>query len=418
MRALSARLNTAQTSAVRIPYFRMVFTSQTTGATKDCSGTTSRVESITHTESAYGGIAKIILNNSDLGVPDLRGYYVEIGYGDVTTTGNEYAATPRLWVRDQTWTSSEGLLISTLSLIDGFTHLGELPIELGTAPEYYKLYNRDTTPYMIIDAALAGAGFTLGTWGMEPASGTYTADAGTNATTLKDSQLTSSADDFYNGWFLYNVTRAIGTAIIDYNGATKTLSHAAIGGQTAGDTYKILKSDEIVTSFKPYFEINADNDSGVTMSYEDRLEVCYRAIMMTKSYLRARPGMVFDVVFPRAVDTVDLAFNTSQFYEFNQKQNEVVPNAIYIFANYTDGSYGSMITGYSVDAEAVARNGGVEIKGLYSAPTVTTQLDADNRAAAILTRIKSESLSVGLVIPHDCRIELYDNIQVTDTRGN
>ena len=77
-----------------------------------------------------------------------------------------------------------------------------------------------------------------------------------------------------------------------------------------------------------------------------------------------------------------------------------------------------MITGYSVDAEAVARNGGVEIKGLYSAPTVTTQLDADNRAAAILTRIKAESLSVGLVIPHDCRIELYDNIQVTDTRGN
>lgn len=46
------------------------------------------------------------------------------------------------------------------------------------------------------------------------------------------------------------------------------------------------------------------------------------------------------------------------------------------------------------------------------------QLDADNRAAAILARIKAESLSVGLVISHDCRIELYDNIQVTDTRGN
>jgi hypothetical protein len=396
----------------------MVFTSQATSATKDYSGTASRIESITHTESAYGGSAKIILNNSDLGVPDLRGYYVKIGYGDVTAAGNEYAATPRLWVRDQTWTSSEGLLISTLSLIDGFTHLGELPIELGTFPEYYKLYNRDTTPYMIIDAALSGAGFTLGTWGMEPSAGTYTADAGTNPTTLKDAQLTSSADDFYNGWYLFNVTRNLGTAITDYSGATKTITHAAISGQAAGDTYKILKSDEIVTSFKPYFEINADNDSGVTMSYEDRLEVCYRAIMMTKSYLRARPGMVFDVIFPRAVDPVDAVFDTSHFYEFNQKQNEVVPNAIYIFANYTDGSYGSMITGYAYDTEAVARNGGAEIKGLYSAPTVTTQLDADNRAAAILTRIKAESLSVGLVIPHDCRIELYDNIQMTDTRGN
>lgn len=571
MRTASATLIAAQTAAVRVPYFHMVFTNLATGATFDCSGATSRIESITHTEGAYSGGASIILNNSDRGVIDLRGYYVEIGYGDVvsflpnssfeawtsgpssppdgwscpfggtnaaarstdkvtgsyaaqftggsadgrcartdvslingqlysfglwlksvsgskvvslvlndTNTTNavtittsyayytftatytgatgvggvdihlgsvssvilvdemvgsptvpDYSATPRLWVRDQTWTSSEGLLISTLTLIDGFSHLAEMPVELGTAPDYYygplnatPHWNRDTTPYMIMDAVMSGAGFTLNTWDREPVAGSNTADLFTSTSQIWDSALISTVDDFYNGWYLYNVTRATGSVITDYSGAGKILTISPpVAGQTTGDTYIILKSDEIITSFKPYFEVNAGNETGLTtLSYEDRREVCYRAIMQTKSYLRARPGMVFDIIFPRSIEAVDLAYNTSQFYDFNQKLNEVVPNAVYVYCNQTtdaagNPSWASMFTGIAKDTDAIARNNGVEIKGFYYAPTIDTQLDADNFAAALMTRIKAETLSVGVVIPHDCRMELYDFVQVTDTRA-
>ena len=416
MKSASGTLATAQTAPVRTPYIHCVFTNMDDASTFDCSGATSRIIEISHTEGAYAGGATIILENYDRGVPDLRGYYVEIGYGDVTSGGNEYSATPRLWVRSQDFTSSPQGLISTVNLADGFTLLSEMPVLIGTEPEYYQLYNRDTTPYMILDAILSGAGFTLNTWGREPANGTNTADAGTNTTTLVDAALTSAADDFYNGWFLYNSTRNKGVAITDYAGSTRTLTHPTITGQTAGDAYIILKSDEIITSFKPYFEINADNADGVAMSYEDSNMAFYRAIMMTKSYIRASPSMVFDIVYPRSIDTADFSYSTANFYEYHQKQNEIISNSITVYCNQTtDGGWASMITGSASDTDSIARIG--EIKGFFFAPTINLQEDADNRAAAIMTRIKSEALSVGLVIPHDCRMELYDYVGVTDTRG-
>jgi len=49
--------------------------------------------------------------------------------------------------------------------------------------------------------------------------------------------------------------------------------------------------------------------------------------------------------------------------------------------------------------------------------TITNQTDANNRAAAILTRIQAEQLAGRLVIPHDARVELYDKVTVHDARG-
>ncbi len=44
--------------------------------------------------------------------------------------------------------------------------------------------------------------------------------------------------------------------------------------------------------------------------------------------------------------------------------------------------------------------------------------DADLRADAILTRLKSETLAGRLVLPyHDCSVELYDKVKVEDVRG-
>ena len=58
----------------------------------------------------------------------------------------------------------------------------------------------------------------------------------------------------------------------------------------------------------------------------------------------------------------------------------------------------------------------MDIPQVHLAAELTTQADADNRAAAILTRIKAELLGGRLLIPHDCSVELYDKVQVFDSR--
>jgi len=75
----------------------------------------------------------------------------------------------------------------------------------------------------------------------EPAAATYTADAGTNTTTVVDSQLTSVANDYYNGWSVYNTTRGLWGYVTDYDGGSKTITCQTIAGQTSGDTYYVMR---------------------------------------------------------------------------------------------------------------------------------------------------------------------------------
>ncbi len=68
--------------------------------------------------------------------------------------------------------------------------------------------------------------------------GEYTADAGTSATQIVDSELSSSVNDYYNGYYVWNATRSLGAVVTDYDGTTKTLS-VAITAQAATDVYNI-----------------------------------------------------------------------------------------------------------------------------------------------------------------------------------
>lgn len=504
MRTVTSTLAAAQTSSHRTPYFHCVFTALKGSATFDCSGTASRIMSIKDIDVPYlGNICEITLNNYDRGVPDLRGYYLELGWGDVTgtltddtgvstdkwdkaspvqltqpvntvkvttggnftivlptggsgtatsgtgvvtgspvalsagsntitatagtitiTTSNcyEYAAMPRKEVRYQTGKTTQNGITSLVYLVGTPDRMDEKPVMLGDAPYYYYLYDRNTTAYNILSAMFTAMGCTLNPLPQEPASGTNTADAGTNTTTLVDAALVGDTDNYYKDWYLYNSTRSKGAVITAYTASTKTITCETIAAQTSGDSYYIVKADEIMVSFKPYFAINADNDIGATYSYESFLSVIYRLIMMTKSYLRERSGKVFDVIFPRSNDPVDLTINSSSvpfFYEYEHRQNEVIPNAVYVPANKDadDVGWTSLVTGSAKDTDAISRNNDVEIEGIYAAPSITTEEDAGARAQAILTRIKAETMSQGVIIPQDCRIEKYDNIVINDTKG-
>ena len=101
-----------------------------------------------------------------------------------------------------------------------FTISSEQDVTLvyGTLSGADKLYVR---PY------LSMAGAWVDSWQeLTEKEGNNTADAGTNTTSVVDSALLSSTNDYYNGWILYNNTRNKSTVITDYDGGTKTLTLA------------------------------------------------------------------------------------------------------------------------------------------------------------------------------------------------
>lgn len=82
----------------------------------------------------------------------------------------------------------------------------------------------------------------------------HTAEASTDATHVyvTDGTLTDGdADDFFNGDYLYNVTRSAGAIITDYDAddgsGNQVVTHGNIANQIATDTFYILKSWQTLT---------------------------------------------------------------------------------------------------------------------------------------------------------------------------
>ena len=81
-------------------------------------------------------------------------------------------------------------------------------------------------------------------WGMrEPATSHYHAEAGSdNTTTVCATSLVGSADDAYNGSFIWNRTRGAGAYITDYVHDTHTLTHGSIAGNVTTDEFYIINA--------------------------------------------------------------------------------------------------------------------------------------------------------------------------------
>ena len=167
MRSLSATLLTAQTSNSRKPYFRMAFLGGAiphyvwpVGGSHDTCGL--RLLSMTIYEYAYASgttdyQTTMTFTNYDLSIPDLRGCYVDLGWGDVTSGGNEYATYPRMWVKHQENISSPSGVTTEITLEGWAEALNEEHARVDnsiTDPALYKLFDRDTTPYGIMSAIL------------------------------------------------------------------------------------------------------------------------------------------------------------------------------------------------------------------------------------------------------------------------
>ena len=95
----------------------------------------------------------------------------------------------------------------------------------------------------------------------------YTTEAGTDSTHIHapGQALIETADDAYNGDFLYNVTRGIGALITDFT-HTGHIITVAIAGMDVGDTFYILKSYKTISTY--YAGTRTVGDIGYVRNYD------------------------------------------------------------------------------------------------------------------------------------------------------
>ncbi len=351
MRTCSATLIDAQYSNARTPYIHMVFTSYD-GVTaydfsKDSAEYGNRILLIDHSEEAYNDYATVVLKNPTQDVPDLTGYWTEIGYGDVTGAGNEYEPTPRLWVKHQQTVSVAGRLISIIELEGMWAKLKETILRVGSPP-YYIAKN--------------------------------------------------SAGDF-------GAADNVILAIIAY-----LLENEVDPAMTLGT---LVEDDGIINTYVPEFEVNSQQP------FEDAGQIIYRLMKMTKSFMKAKSGLAWEIKYPQEADAAVLSYYSNQspkFYEHTDRKNLPIPNRIYVFANAgDDGLWTNIITAQADDTTSQGRYG--IVADVVLAPEIDNQTDADNRAAASLYRTRAEWIGGRLIIPHDCQMELYDRLAIYDYRG-
>jgi hypothetical protein len=142
---------------------------------------------------------------------------------------------------------------STLPASITWQNIAEIPLTLPENRDIYILHGKSgSNHHLWVGKYWNGSAFVSGFVKITENEGSYTCDAGTSGSQIVDTQLSSSVDDYYNGWVVtLNNSAAslvISAIVQDYNGTTKTLSFKTdalgSGGLAAasGDTYYISRT--------------------------------------------------------------------------------------------------------------------------------------------------------------------------------
>lgn len=363
-RTITSTLLAAQQGSAKTPYFKYEFTSKDGGTTLDY---TSRITGAELHYEAYNEYATILLYNNDNAIADIKGYYVDPFLGfDATGSGgsaDEGEYYPRMWVKNMFDISLPGTKIAVLELEGQWKQLKEKAITIASEgkPFWTARYTATSTIFNILNAVIEDAGMDI---------------------------LQDVADD-----------------------------------------------DGFINAFTPAFNINEDPPP-----YENYQQVVYRLIIRTKCYLRtealAETGAsspILRVKYPIDTDAIDEEYYSDKAHWFKEKAYKtklVVPNHVEVYCDKdlevdADGfplnpeTYGQFknlppMTGSALDQYEIDRY--TEAYQFEQAGDVHNQTDADFVAEALLDRAKFEAHGGRIVIPHDCRVELYDKVAVYDSR--
>ncbi len=408
-RILSADLTTAQKGSSKTPYKRIIINAVDYSA---------RVLYIEQHEEAYRDHATILLRNDDrlFDDVDLEGYKFMIGHGHKTS------ATPATWAGTTAYVVGDSV--------------------------------RPVTPtgirfYCIVAGTSAGSEPTWPSIGSTVVDGTVTWEYGTaeaneyantapvwvKSQEVQDIEGESVCQLYCEGqWMYLREQRYLA------KGDAPDFSDT-ITGITIYDQIEDVIEDElgwtldpapspdegILTTLTPSVKVNAD-------TYEMVASYLYDLIFITETFLRAKANHIWDMLYPQSSDSVDHTYYSYQIYYFKkyvEKSHITTPNHIVVYANQSaDGTWGAIITGNGYDTDQWTLNGSWVYTGTYVAVTeifrdgsLTTQGDADNRADAIMSKIKSGHhdipgpLSGYVIVSHDAGVELYDRVQVLSSRG-
>ena len=357
-KSISAPLLSAQQSLNRRPYTRLVFTSKDGNTTYDYSFnpsvTTNRFFHIEHYALVEDGYATIVLKNEDNAVADLRGYYVDPGYGYDTSdnggSGNEYSTTPRLWVYGQQHISAPGQQLVILLLEDIWRRMArklvDVEEELGIIfhlPSNYKTFNTFTIYGLMFYMVVTTLGYTLAALGDED-----------------DGIINNIPTEF-----------SINVSAFDYMGAMLMRLVAMT------KTYLIAKPNKI---FKVVFP--EESDAVDFTYYSDQIPE-FLEYTERKS-----------VLLP----------------------NHIIVYGNYIEPTEENGLITGWENIITAEVSEIGTNE-EDVLEIQVAQGLRSQAEVDNLANSILQKAKAQTVSGRLIAPMNIALELIDRVEILDSRG-
>ena len=408
MRTLHADLTTAQTAGYPTggykPAVRCILTSKDGGTTYDYSFdptvTTNRLIHIQQTEEKYSDPGVILLSNYDRAIPtNITGYYVDVGWGHNTASGNKWdtgagAVAPRMWVMSQ-------------SDISG-----------GTKSSQPQLYT-----------SLAMSGVWDAVLNRQPVL--------TQSYPVRDIDIHRHDENYWmlslmNKTIYEVLEQLIQNELSAQTGLSFTLD--ALGSQDDGQISTVIPFPTELEDSIRY--INADSP----FYFQTYGSLIRSLLELTKCVLVPRAGLNFRIMYPQASDAVNETYHSSvsdghPFYEVENRRLNMIPNHIEVYGGL-DETYGipaasghwfdtDHYSGWVSPAETATYDGSfmpVKASGSTDNELWETKLDTDAecrvRAAELGWQLKDQILGTRVIVPMDARVELYDRIEIQDQRGH
>ena len=354
MRTISGSLISAQQSTKRKPYVNLVINS---------INYSDRVLIDEHHVEQYRDYATIVLNNADRGLDnvDLKGYRFRVGYGYYT---GQIVAPPNGDNTGNEYSENADLWVKAQQFVSS---PGQLVCVLYCEGQWSYLREQRVMAYL--GEIAVGDPNQVGN------------------------------DPYFSG--IFDATKSVYQLI------------ESVIEQAFGWTLEATPSpdDNILNGFHPMYSL-------VSLPYA--AVVLMELIEMTKCFIRPRANLTWEIVYPQTTDTTQETYYSDQaphFTEYADAPIMPVPNRTVIFAGNPEGLDDWPVPVIVGDSGAYSGNY-VEVMDFELAPTITTQADAAARAAALQNRNDNAAQLAGyLIAPLNCRLELYDRIQVRDRRG-
>lgn len=340
----------------RIPYVELVFHNKEDTETLDYS---DRCTGGQQYEGLQSGSATILLNNDDHQVEWIKGWWIDMVFGDYffdddgDKTGYEAYPIQRMWVKSQTDISSPGVKTIALELEGVWEKLDESPclVEENILAPYHYYRFAGFTPFWMIGYFLQTAGFGLHV--LEEDDG------------IMDSLVSTG--------------------------------------------FEINKPPEEANGVYESFKDSIFNALSYTKSY-----------LRIRHGMGGVEFYVFyneDVKGDREADETYYSYQGPWFEEKAYRENIVIPNKVLTYCNYNWelNMFNDLpIIGFAEDQDSIdAYGNALDIEWF---PGIDSQEFADAVAEATLERAKIAARGGRLIIPMDHRVEIGDVVEVYDAR--